>query len=133
MKHLIVFYDGPCVLCNRLVHKLCEWDTKDQIRFSSLDSPLFNQFALKRELVTEDIDSIVVWDQQFLYSFESQAVFRIIKQLGGLWRLLLIISLLPSSWTDALYRFVARNRYRWFGTHDICPLPDPQYAHKFIA
>lgn len=132
MKHLIVFYDGPCVLCNHWVQKLCQWDTDDQIRFSSLSDPLFDQFISERNLTKEAIDSIVVWDQQFLYALESQAVFNILNRLGGVWKLFLILSLLPTSWTDALYRLVARNRYRWFGKYDNCPLPPPQYAHKFI-
>ena len=132
MSHLIVFYDGPCALCNYWVQKLCQWDSDDHLRFSSLSDPLFDQFARERNIQKEAIDSLVVWDQQFIYTVESHAVFTLLKRLGKGWRLFLVFSLLPKAWTDALYRLIARNRYRWFGRYPSCPLPHPKYAHKFI-
>lgn len=132
MKPLIIFYDEPCVLCNYWVQKLCRWDKKDQLRFSPLDSALFLGFAKDRELDLNQIDSIVVWDQQYSFALEAEGVFMVIKQLGGAWRLLLPFSFLPKRLTNGIYRIVAKNRYRWFGKHEHCPLPDARYQHKFI-
>ena len=132
MKPLIIFYDEPCVLCNYWVQKLCRWDKKDQLRFSSLDSALFLGFAKERELDLNQIDSIVVWDQQCSFALEAEGVFMVIKQLGGAWRLLLPFSFLPKTLTNGLYRIIAKNRYRWFGKHEHCPLPDARYQHKFV-
>ena len=56
----------------------------------------------------------------------------VIRRLGGAWYALYIFSLLPKGLTNAVYRFVAKNRYHWFGKHDQCPLPQPKYAHKFL-
>ncbi|MEN8769404.1 MAG: DCC1-like thiol-disulfide oxidoreductase family protein [Candidatus Arcticimaribacter sp.] len=132
MKPLIIFYDEPCVLCNYWVQKLCHWDKKDQLRFSSLDSALFLGFAKERELDLNQIDSIVVWDQQYSFALEAEGVFMVLKQLGGAWRLLLPFSFLPKTLTNGLYRIIAKNRYRWFGKHKHCPLPDARYQHKFV-
>ncbi len=132
MKPLIIFYDEPCVLCNYWVQKLCRWDKEDQLRFSSLDSALFLGFAKERELDLNQIDSIVVWDQQYSFALEAEGVFMVLKQLGGAWRLLLLFSFLPKTLTNGLYRFIAKNRYRWFGKHEHCLLPDARYQHKFI-
>ena len=132
MKPLIIFYDEPCVLCNYWVQKLCRWDKEDQLRFSSLDSALFLGFAKERKLDLNQIDSIVVWDQQYSFSLEAEGVFMVIKRLGGVWRLLLPFSFLPIVLTNAIYRIVAKNRYRWFGKHEHCPLPVARYQHKFI-
>jgi len=33
---------------------------------------------------------------------------------------------------DALYRWIARNRYRWFGRKDACPLPPPGLRERFL-
>lgn len=132
MKTLIIFYDEPCVLCNYWVQKLCRWDKKDQLRFSSLDSALFLGFAKDRVLDLNLIDSIVVWDQQYSFALEAEGVFMILKQLGGAWRLLLPFSFLPKTLTNGIYRIVAKNRYRWFGKHEHCPLPDERYQHKFL-
>ena len=58
--------------------------------------------------------------------------FRVLKYLNGFWNLFLIFNLLPTSFSNIIYRFIAKNRYNWFGKHDICPLPEKKYAHKFL-
>ena len=40
--------------------------------------------------------------------------------------------LLPRTWRDALYRFIARNRYRWFGRQESCMLPTPELRARFL-
>lgn len=132
MKPLIVFFDGPCVLCNWWVMKLCKWDQKDQLRFAPLQDSVFNEFAAERNLDASKRDSLVVWDQTYSYGFEADAIFMILNRLGGAWNVFLMFSFLPKFITNGLYRMVAKNRYRWFGKHKNCPLPHPKYSHKFI-
>ena len=36
---ITVFFDGPCVLCNYWIKKLCIWDKNDRFRFTSIESP----------------------------------------------------------------------------------------------
>jgi predicted DCC family thiol-disulfide oxidoreductase YuxK len=33
---------------------------------------------------------------------------------------------------DLAYRWVARNRYRWFGKRDICRVPTPELKERFL-
>jgi len=132
MKPLIVFYDGPCVFCNYWVQMLCRWDKNDQLRFAPLEHPLFQKFVQERNLDLSQLDSIVVWDQTFSYAYEAEAVFMILKRLGGFWTAFQIFAFLPKSLTNGLYRWIAKNRYRWFGKHQNCPLPKPQYRKKFL-
>ena len=40
---------------------------------------------------------------------------RVGVRLGGVWRVVAVLRLLPRPLRDALYRFVARNRYRFSG------------------
>lgn len=132
MKPLIVFYDGPCVICNWWVRKLCQWDKKDQLRFASLDSDLVKQFAHERNIDLNAIDTVIVWDQTYSYTMEAEATFMLFNRLGGVFSLLTPFSYLPKGLTNGIYRFVARNRYTWFDKHHSCPLPDPKYTHKFL-
>jgi predicted DCC family thiol-disulfide oxidoreductase YuxK len=40
--------------------------------------------------------------------------------------------LVPKPLRDAVYRFVARNRYRWFGRQDACLVPAPEVRARFL-
>ena len=66
-------------------------------------------------------------------STDTVAIRRVLAGLGGAWRLALLSVLVPPFVRDPLYRFVARHRYRWFGRHDSCRLPDPAQAGALSA
>ena len=53
------------------------------------------------------------------------ATIRVGQRLGGRWRGLALLWLLPKALRDRLYRLVAGNRYRLFGRADLCAMPDP--------
>jgi predicted DCC family thiol-disulfide oxidoreductase YuxK len=55
---------------------------------------------------------------------ESDGAIHVITALGGLWRVARLVHWVPRTWRDALYRLLARNRYRWFGRRDVCYLPE---------
>jgi predicted DCC family thiol-disulfide oxidoreductase YuxK len=38
----------------------------------------------------------------------------------------------PRAVRDPAYRWLARNRYRWFGRSATCWLPEPEYARRFL-
>ena len=55
----------------------------------------------------------------------SDAVVFVLKQHPGLWRFAaLFMQLVPRFLRDAVYKVVARNRYRIFGRSEVCPPPN---------
>ena len=132
MKPLIIFYDGYCVLCNFWVRKLCSWDRKDRLRFTSLDSRAAEVMIEKTNFDRTQFDSVVVWDQHNTPLAESAAVFKVLEALGGLWYFLYVFKILPTIFLNWIYKSVAKNRYRWFGKKESCPLPEPSIVHKFL-
>ena len=132
MKPLILFYDGYCVFCNYWVQRLCHWDRKDRLRFSTLDSKIAKEMKSKTGFdVNEEIDSVIIWDQLTSPKYESEVVFEVIQAFGGAWKILLLFKLFPKSFLNFIYRIIAKNRYRWFGKTTTCPLPEVLYEHKF--
>jgi predicted DCC family thiol-disulfide oxidoreductase YuxK len=134
----LVLYDGVCGLCNRLVYFLLRHDQLDRLRFASLQSE-FAQLRLQHHgLNNRDFDSVVVLadfdqpNQRVLV--RSAAVLETFEQLGGVWKALarLAARLIPESIREALYRAIAKRRYKIFGKYDECPAPRPQDRHKFL-
>ena len=67
-----------------------------------------------------------------MYAIEAQATFELFKKLGGIFKIISFLNILPNFITQNSYKLIARNRYRWFGKLESCPLPKPKYAHKFL-
>lgn len=132
MKTVVILFDGSCLLCNAWVRRLCKWDKKDILRFATLDSNTAKGFYEEHKLDSNSMETVVFWKPKEMYAIEAQASFELFKTLGGLWNLATVFRLLPNFVTRNIYRLIARNRYKWFGKSDNCPLPDPKYVHKFL-
>ncbi|HLW40853.1 MAG TPA: DCC1-like thiol-disulfide oxidoreductase family protein [Flavobacterium sp.] len=130
-KQLILF-DGVCNFCDQTVQKIIKADAKNIFVFASLQSP-FGQEILQYLGITKTTDSIVLYRPGFAYYTESDAVLNISKQLGGIYPLLQIGRIFPKKIRDVMYRSFAKNRYKWFGKKDECPLPSPEIRQKFLS
>ena len=63
--------------------------------------------------------SVVLVEEGRIYR-ESTAALRILRGVPGGWKLLFGLIAVPGFLRDPVYRWVARNRYRWFGRADAC-------------
>lgn len=133
----LVLYDGACALCNRTTRFLLDRDSGDVFRFAALQSQLGRELVERDGGDSSDIGTVVVLtdygtdDERVLK--RSRAILRAVTQLGGAWSLLHVFRAVPAFILDLGYRLVARLRYRAFGKHESCPLPEPQHRHKFLA
>jgi predicted DCC family thiol-disulfide oxidoreductase YuxK len=123
----IIFYDGLCGLCDKSVQFVLKHDKKKQFKFATLQSDFAYNTIGKPET-----DSFVLLDQGKIY-MESTAALRTLKRLGGVWSLAAAFLVIPTFIRNAVYRFVARNRYKWFGKFDSCKVPDAATRSRFIA
>jgi len=126
----IVFFDGVCGLCNALVSLLLRVDRRGRFRFA----PLQGQTA--RRLLPQLPQDPQAWALAYLgpegFHQSSEAVLAIIRHLGGPWRLLGALRVIPRPAREALYRGLARRRYRWFGRRASCRVPAPEEAARFL-
>jgi len=84
-----------------------------------------------------DFDSIVFIEDlaraDTAFSLRTTGVARALEEMGGGWRRMArLLNVVPVSWRDALYRLVARMRYRIFGRYTPTPLPNPAWARRFL-
>jgi predicted DCC family thiol-disulfide oxidoreductase YuxK len=67
-----------------------------------------------------------------LYYSESTAVLKILRDLKGIWSLSYIFMGVPKFIRDAMYRFIAKNRYKIFGKRDSCMVPTDSLRERFL-
>lgn len=123
----IIFYDGLCGLCDKSVQFVLKHDKKKVFKFATLQS----DFA-KQTLGHLEEDSFVLFENNTIY-IRSTAALRTAKFLPGLWKLLYGFVIVPAFIRDGVYRFIAKNRYKWFGKFDSCKIPDAATKSRFIA
>ncbi len=127
--HPIVFYDGLCGLCNKSVQAILKRDKKGKFYFATLQGDVAAEYLTDEQ--RKDLDSVVVRSRDRNFK-ESGAFFEIAATLGGWPGFFLVFSWLPSDFTDKVYRWIAKNRYKWFGKLDACPMPDPAPVMKAL-
>jgi predicted DCC family thiol-disulfide oxidoreductase YuxK len=128
----VILFDGVCNLCNGFVQFVINHDAGGHFRFTSLQSEAGQKLlAHYGAAVTATPETVVLIEQGQLFT-HSTAVLRILRGLGGAWQLLYVGIILPRALRDAIYRFVARHRYQWFGQQDACMLPTPELAQRFL-
>lgn len=128
----IVFFDGVCNLCNGTVDFLVSRDRKHQLRYASLQSEIGQRMLTVFGLPTTEFGSFIFLDQGRLH-MRSAGAIRVAMRLGGLWTLMGVFLVVPPVLRDAVYDWVARNRYRWFGKRDTCRLPTPEERILFLG
>jgi predicted DCC family thiol-disulfide oxidoreductase YuxK len=63
----------------------------------------------------------------------STAALRIARHLRAPWSWARLFVVVPRPIRDLVYRFIATNRYRWFGKSDTCRVPTPQLRSRFLT
>ena len=127
----VLLYDGVCRLCDRSVQFVLRHDSKKQFLFGSLSSEIASDFFSKQATDFSKVDSVVLITKDEIYA-KSSAALKVLQLLGGAWRISVILYIIPKRVRDKVYEYIAKHRYKWFGTIENCRIPTPQEAHRFI-
>jgi len=130
--HPILLFDGVCNLCSGSVQLIIRRDPEARFRFASLQSEVGQRYLEELQVDRDAVDSVILVEGGRWYK-ESDAALRIARLLGGPWKAMGILRLLPRPLRDRLYRFIARHRYRWFGKRESCWLPTPELRERFLG
>lgn len=134
---MILFYDGVCGLCNRLLRFVMRRDRRGAIRFAALQSAYAIETLARHGKDAGRLDTVYVLVDEGgreTVLWEARAILRVFRALGGGWRVFAaIVGVLPTAVLNVGYRIVARLRYRLFGKYDACPLPSAEERARFVA
>lgn len=128
----VVFFDGDCAFCSRSIRLLARLDRLDHIRLSPLQGPCAKEKGLGRYASEADGSMVVLRESDGVVFTHSSAVLEMARALGFPWNLFAIFSLLPRGLRDGIYKWIAKNRYRWFGKADACQLPTEDVVRRLV-
>lgn len=126
----VVLFDGVCGLCNRFVDWLIRHDDTGVLSFAPLQGPHGEKLVPAGDS-DDRLDSVVLMDYGKTYR-RSSAALRAIALLGWPWNLVKLFLIVPRPIRDAVYRFVAANRYRWFGKREACRVLSAAERSRFL-
>jgi predicted DCC family thiol-disulfide oxidoreductase YuxK len=129
---MIIVFDAKCLLCNGWVKFLLEHDRKAVFRFASIQGGTGLALLTQAGLKIEGLETLLLVDGERSWQ-HTAAILRVLDGLGWPWRLAWIGWLVPGPLRDSLYRAIARGRYRIFGKSEVCLMPDPAFAARFLA
>ncbi len=132
-----ILFDGVCDLCNGSVNFVLDRDEEQMFVFGTLQSEEGKALIKRFGAEDKEMNSILLFDsdsegvQRVLR--ESDAIIEIVSRLPGIWAMARILRIIPRVLRDSVYRWVARNRYQWFGQRDVCRIASPDLQDRFIA
>ena len=130
-NEFVVYYDGICGLCDFFVNLIVKIDSKEILKFSSLQGESGQKLLNDLKYDSNELNTVLFRTNDQVYT-KSTAVFRIIKTIGGFWNVFLILNLLPISFTDFIYKKIAKNIYKLFGKLEQCDISKFNKPGQFI-
>ncbi len=128
---MIVVFDAQCLLCNGWVQFILRHDRDAVFRFASIQGDAGRRLLSQQHLQVDGLQTLLLVDGSRVWQ-QTAAIFRVLHSLGWPWRLAWVAWLLPAPLRDALYRWVARNRYRIFGRSPVCLTPPADHVQRFL-
>lgn len=113
------------MMCNTFVQFVLKRKTKRPLYFAPLQSVAAEALLKPFEVDPQQNNTVYYFEHNQLYS-HSTAVLKLVRQFQGLWPILYGLILVPRTLRDGIYRWVARNRYKWFGKVESCALLPPE-------
>lgn len=128
----VIFFDGICNLCNGAVQFTIKRDDKNIFKFAALQSDFAEEKLQPLNIDYHQMGSFVLLEDGKVYQ-KSTAALRVAKKLNGFWPILYAFIVIPKFIRDAVYNFIAKNRYKWFGKEESCWVPTPELKSKFLG
>lgn len=129
--HALVLFDGVCNLCNSSVNYIIDRDPTGYFKFAALQSEVVKPLLDRFDLSPDYLDSMVLIVGDRCYR-HSDAALHIARRMRRAWPLLYGFIIIPRPIRNLVYRWIARNRYRWFGKRETCRIPTPELRARFL-
>lgn len=132
-NNYLILFDGVCNLCNNSVQYVIKHDKKKIFLFTSLQGEIGRNIINHFNIDTNKVDSILLFTPDKKIYAKSTAALKIALKLNIPVKLLSIFFIVPTFIRDAVYSYIAKNRYKWFGKKEACYIPTPELNNRFLS
>lgn len=127
----IILFDGVCNLCNGAVQFIIKRDPQARISFASLQSSIGQKFLERHELPKSNFDTFIMIENGKIRT-KSTAALKTLRYLNRAWKWAYLLIVIPKPFRDAIYSYIAKNRYKWFGKQEHCRIPTKDTKKRFL-
>lgn len=126
----IVLFDGVCNYCNAMANFAIRNDKKAILKFAPLQSEAGKRFKAEYK-IAPGVDSVIFIEHGNVYTY-SGAALRIASYLRWPAKALYGFIIVPKFIREPFYKWIAGNRYKWFGKKDECMVPTAEVRERFL-
>ena len=120
----VLFFDGDCGFCSASVRRVARLEKDGKVDFAPLQGKLASEMGLAGYAAATDGTMVLLREDDGRIFTRSDAVIELAGVLGWPWKLATLARILPRSWRDGAYRWIADHRHLMPGTPATCALPD---------
>ena len=113
MEKMVLLFDSGCKLCNSSIKFVIKGDPQQKIKQIALQSTE-GQEIVSAHPYLQDVNSIIFIANNKVF-IESDAILQIAQHLSFPYKFLVAGIIVPKKWRNLIYRWIAKNRYKWFG------------------
>jgi predicted DCC family thiol-disulfide oxidoreductase YuxK len=125
---LVLYYDGDCGLCSRLVQFVLKRNSSKNIYFAPLQGNTAKNNLSKEH--TQDLNTVVFSVHGKILT-KSKAVLTLLGYLDQPWSFLAVFKIIPTIISNIVYDLVAKNRKQLF-SNESCLFPSADEKHLFL-
>lgn len=127
----VILFDGVCNFCNGAVNFVLKRNSNKEIVFAPLQTETGRKLLQQYGLPENDMQSFIFIENGKAYT-RSTAALKVCRHLRRGWPLCYGFIIVPGFIRNAIYDWIARNRYKWFGTRTECMVPTPEIRERFL-
>lgn len=126
----ILFFDGDCAFCSQSVRRVFRLDKRGNVSFAPLQGELAREKGFSHHAAQDGGTMVLLRESDREVFTHSDGWIELANALGGGWRVFTVARIIPKRLRDALYRWVARNRYQFMGKSNTCEMSDPELRKR---
>ena len=111
---LFILYDGVCNFCISIIGLVSRLDKSKSLQAVPIQSKEGRNILRLRNEKFISLKTVYFIHDKRVYK-KSTAIFKIFTHLPFPWKIISWFQILPVSFTDSVYRIIARYRYSLFG------------------